>query len=269
MKKVIFILFSFLLTTFIFLSSAQKIKAINLFSLEEIQLHASSEDCWMLIDNKVYDLSNYLPDHDRYLDIREWCGRDATEDYNTKAGMNRDHSLRADEMLAAYLIGEFNQVQNDIESDEQQNTVVEVEQGDDNLPIIVEDKQQEDDLLIKQDLQSEINSPNPDFAPKYKVLIPVLLTAFAYYLTKKFLSKARHDFLWNSVLLIGFIPVVGFGFILALADQLAFLAKLNLNQMLHQHAQLSIIIGTAMLLHFIQRAKIYMSQGRVALKKKI
>ncbi len=69
---------------------------------------------WRL-KNKVYDLSNYLSDHDRYLDIRDWCGQDATDDYNTKAGKNKDHSVKADEMLAAYMIGELDIVPNNNE----------------------------------------------------------------------------------------------------------------------------------------------------------
>lgn len=236
MKKIFFVSIFVFLSLLAISSLSKTVQAQNSYSLDEIELHQTPEDCWMAIEGQVYDLSNYLPDHDRFLDIRQWCGQDATEDYNTKAGMNRDHSSRADEMLAAYLIGE-------LLGSEESNSV----------------------QVAKIDEQT--TSPNPDLAPRYKVFLPVLLTIIIYYLTKKFLSKARHDFLWNTILLIGLIPVVAFGFILALADQVAFLAKINFTQMLRQHAQLSIIIGTAMILHFIQRAKIYFSQGKSSFRK--
>jgi cytochrome b involved in lipid metabolism len=237
MKKILFISLFIVLNVLAFRSLTKNIQAQNSYSLDEIGLHQTPEDCWMAIEGQVYDLSNYLPDHDRFLNIREWCGRDATKDYNTKAGMGRDHSIRADEMLAAYLIG-------DLATDEVVN------------------------LVEVNEVDEKIDSPNPNFSPKYNVYLPVLITIIIYYLSKKFLGKARHDFLWNSILLIGLIPVVVFGFILALADQIEFLTKINFNQMLSQHAQLSIIVGTAMILHMIQRAKIYLSQGKSSFRKR-
>jgi len=237
MKKSFYIFLFILLTRLTFISFTKKVQAQSFYSMNEIKLHQTQEDCWMTIDGQVYDLSNYLPDHDRYLNIREWCGQDATDDYNTKAGMDRDHSLRADEMLAAYLIGGLA-------------------------------SSEETDFFQAAEIDEKTSAPNPDFVPRYRVFLPVLVTIVLYFLTKKFLSKARQDFLWNSVLLIGLIPVVGFGFVLALADQVPFLAKINFTQMLYLHAQLSIIISTAMILHFIQRSKIYLSQGKSSFRKR-
>lgn len=236
MKKIFFIFLFVVLNLLAIVNLTRIVQAQDLYSLAEVELHQTPEDCWMVIEGQVYDLSNYLADHDRYLDIREWCGQDATEDYNTKARMDRDHSPRADEMLAEYLIGELT-------------------------------SSEEADLVQATEVNREISSPNSDLAPRYKVFLPVLLTIIIYYLTKKFLSKARHDFLWNTILLIGLIPVVGFGFILALADQIAFLDSVNLTELLHEHAQLSIIIGTVMILHFVKRVKIYLSQGKSSFRK--
>ena len=67
--------------------------------------HATPEDCWMAIRATVYDLSLYLPEHPSRPDIvLPWCGKDASEAYNTK-GKGRKHSAAADELLANYKIG--------------------------------------------------------------------------------------------------------------------------------------------------------------------
>lgn len=45
-----------------------------------------------------------MAEHDRYMDIRDWCGRDMTEDFQTKAGLGKDHKPATYEMLKDYLI---------------------------------------------------------------------------------------------------------------------------------------------------------------------
>ncbi|MFA6813986.1 MAG: hypothetical protein GX943_02915 [Candidatus Pacebacteria bacterium] len=237
MKKILFSFLFIFLGSLIFLTLGNKIQAQSLYSMNEVELHQTPDDCWMVIEDQIYDLSSYLVDHDRWLNIRDWCGSDATDDYNNKAGMNRDHSVKADEMLAGYLIA-------DLANSEEIN------------------------LTQSAENDRQANVPTSVLVSRYKVFLPVLLTIALYFLSKKFLSKIKHDFLWNSILLLGLIPVVGFGFILALADQLAFLAKINFTQMLHQHAQLSIIFGTVMVLHFIQRLKAYLSQGKASFRKR-
>ncbi|ABD87487.1 cytochrome b5 domain-containing protein [Rhodopseudomonas palustris] len=71
----------------------------------ELAKHTTPETCWMAIRGDVYDLAAYLPDHpSRPQIIEPWCGKDATEAYNTKT-KNRPHSKEADEMLPKYRIG--------------------------------------------------------------------------------------------------------------------------------------------------------------------
>lgn len=75
------------------------------YRLDEISLHDRLEDCWMVIEGQVHDLSAYVPRHpaaDEVLEI--WCGRDATEGMRTK-DRGRDHSARAWRMLDRYRIG--------------------------------------------------------------------------------------------------------------------------------------------------------------------
>jgi cytochrome b involved in lipid metabolism len=76
-------------------------------SAAELAGHARPEACWMAIRGSVYDLTSYLPDHpSRPQVVEPWCGKEATEAYNTKM-KGRPHSKEADELMAKYRIGSF------------------------------------------------------------------------------------------------------------------------------------------------------------------
>ena len=73
----------------------------------ELARHAMPNNCWMAIRGSVYDLSAYLPEHPSRPDIIEpWCGKEATQAYNTKT-KGRPHAPYADELLGKYRIGAF------------------------------------------------------------------------------------------------------------------------------------------------------------------
>ena len=75
------------------------------FSLSDVAEHDSLESCWMAIEGKVYDFTDYIPEHPTPPRIMEvWCGREATEGMRTK-GYGRDHSPAAWAMMEPYLIG--------------------------------------------------------------------------------------------------------------------------------------------------------------------
>jgi cytochrome b involved in lipid metabolism len=77
------------------------------YTSADLASHATPEDCWMAIRGDVYDLTGYLPDHpSRPALFIPWCGREATEAYNTKT-KGRPHSAEADQLLAQYRIGRF------------------------------------------------------------------------------------------------------------------------------------------------------------------
>ncbi|MBL37542.1 MAG: cytochrome B5 [Xanthomonadales bacterium] len=75
------------------------------YSLSEVTKHATLEDCWMVIEGTVYDVSDYVPRHPAPPSVLEpWCGREATEGMRTK-GEDSDHSARAWRMLERYRVG--------------------------------------------------------------------------------------------------------------------------------------------------------------------
>ncbi len=75
------------------------------YSWAEIAEHDHLDSCWKVIEGKVYDFTDYIPQHPTPPRIMEaWCGREATEAMRTK-GIGRDHSAAAWAMMEPYLIG--------------------------------------------------------------------------------------------------------------------------------------------------------------------
>lgn len=80
---------------------------LAVYSVEEIALHAAADDCWLLIDGKVYDVTEYVARHPGGKAVVEGCGKDSTELYETRPmGSGTPHSDKAREGLANYLIGQ-------------------------------------------------------------------------------------------------------------------------------------------------------------------
>jgi cytochrome b involved in lipid metabolism len=56
-------------------------------SWNELALHATSSDCWTVVDDIVYDITNYIPSHPRRGGgpdiVVGMCGIDGTALYNT------------------------------------------------------------------------------------------------------------------------------------------------------------------------------------------
>ncbi len=75
------------------------------YSLDEIKRHDNDEDCWIIIENKVYNVTNFLSEHPGGADrISPYCGEDATQAFNTKDGEG-SHSSTARNLREQYLIG--------------------------------------------------------------------------------------------------------------------------------------------------------------------
>lgn len=76
------------------------------YSITDVEKHNLVSDCWIIIEDKIYDVTKYLPDHDQYTKVlRESCGKDATEGWKTKGNKNKPHSKKAQLLLKRYEIG--------------------------------------------------------------------------------------------------------------------------------------------------------------------
>ncbi|CBI27309.3 hypothetical protein VitviT2T_000019 [Vitis vinifera] len=75
----------------------------KLFSMQEASLHNSKDDCWVVIDGKVYDVTTYLDEHPGGDDvILATTGKDATDDFE-----DAGHSNDARELMKSFCVGEL------------------------------------------------------------------------------------------------------------------------------------------------------------------
>ncbi|CAL9242698.1 unnamed protein product [Arabidopsis halleri] len=75
----------------------------KVFTLAEVSQHSSSQDCWIVIDGKVYDVTKFLDDHPGGDEvILTSTGKDATDDFEDVG-----HSSTAKAMLDEYYVGDI------------------------------------------------------------------------------------------------------------------------------------------------------------------
>ena len=80
-----------------------QINTSKTYSIDEVAKHAIESDCWIVINNNVYDTTNYLVIHPGGASaISPYCGGDATTAYE---GMRKHISSRAVADLASIIIG--------------------------------------------------------------------------------------------------------------------------------------------------------------------
>lgn len=90
-------------------SSSKKTYAVGLaLSSDEVNKHAVSSDCWLIIENKVYQATDYLSKHPGGADrIIPYCGTDATQPFLTQGGKGK-HSQTALQELGMLYLGDLN-----------------------------------------------------------------------------------------------------------------------------------------------------------------
>ncbi|XP_073232489.1 cytochrome b5-like [Porites lutea] len=73
------------------------------YTLEEVRKHNQAGSSWLVIDNKVYDVTKFLDEHPGGEEVLlEQAGGDATENFEDVG-----HSSDARELMLTYLIGEL------------------------------------------------------------------------------------------------------------------------------------------------------------------
>jgi cytochrome b involved in lipid metabolism len=62
-------------------------KIMKTYALDEIAKHNKAGDCWIIIDNKVYDVSNFLKEHPGGQKVvLKLAGKDATKEFKNLHG---------------------------------------------------------------------------------------------------------------------------------------------------------------------------------------
>lgn len=77
------------------------------FTAAEVSDHNSEDDCWMIINAKVYNVTTYINKHPGGEEILQGCGVDATEMFEGRPTTGQPHSRSAESLLESYYIGEL------------------------------------------------------------------------------------------------------------------------------------------------------------------
>jgi hypothetical protein len=221
------------------------VSAQTTYTLDDVQSHNTVNDCWMIFEDKVYDVTSRMEIHNTsYLDITAWCGKDMTNDFKTKAGEGKDHKPGTYTMLDGLYIG-------DLSMDETTAT------------------ETEEEITTSSDEQ-----PNEEIRPanRYNFFAPFLGTLLLYSVTyllkkKKVFAKPNFDLLWNSLMVVFLVPSVVFGIFMVLRYQFPTLWDLNFD-FKYWHVEGSIAFGTLVVLHFFMRWGVYLVPFRRLLKKR-
>jgi cytochrome b involved in lipid metabolism len=213
------------------------------YSIEDVSIHNTEDDCWMIFEDSVYDLTEYIDSHDIYMDIRDWCGKDMTEDFITKDGVGRDHKPFSYELLEEYKIGEI---------------------GEDEITIQIQNVETEDNIPEES---TAIDSEEKKSTSPYNLPVPLFLSIILYWvpylLIKKGIIKGSiksFNGFWNTMLLfLLLIPALGFGVVMMIRYKVKSLWNIDFDFM-YWHVELSLVMGILALNHFLQRFKIYRAQ---------
>lgn len=78
----------------------KKIKKDDTYTLNEIKKHNKKTDAWIIINKKVYNITDWIKKHPGGLIIMRGVGKDATNLFNSIG-----HSDHAKKILKTYYIG--------------------------------------------------------------------------------------------------------------------------------------------------------------------
>lgn len=80
----------------------------KLYSLDEIAQHGTDTDCWLAIEGKVYNVTDFVSKHPGGKAILNGCGRDATTLFNERPTNSKGpHPDQAKEVMKEYYIGDL------------------------------------------------------------------------------------------------------------------------------------------------------------------
>ena len=77
---------------------------MEIYTIEEVNQHNTDTDCWVVIDKKVYDISEFVSQHPGGKQILVSVSGDDVTDYFYE--LHRKEIL--EEVASDYLIGELN-----------------------------------------------------------------------------------------------------------------------------------------------------------------
>lgn len=84
-----------------------ELATVERYTLEEVATHNHKDDCWLVMEGVVYEVTPYVQSgfHPGKEAILMGCGKDATELFNNRPNGSGAHSDRARSMLQKYYKG--------------------------------------------------------------------------------------------------------------------------------------------------------------------
>lgn len=212
------------------------------FAQDDYTLHNTVNDCYVKFENSVYDITDYIVLHDKYLNIRSWCGNDITQDFMTKDGSGEDHKTSSYYLLEQYKLYDINS------SATTPTTGVTTQQPTNTKEITT--------LVVKSTTKN--SSP-------YNLVIPLILSLSLYWIPYFIIKSQKKSMIkfnafFNTTMLLSLlIPSLGFGIFMMLRYKFPKLYDINFN-FLYWHVELSLFMGLLGMSHFLSRLKMYLLQ---------
>lgn len=257
-RKIITTLFASALLLAVFVLPI-KAATTNTYTVADVAKHNTASDCYMIFENSVYNITSYVKLHDKYMDIRSWCGNDMTTAFKTKDGSGEDHRASTYTMLANYKIGEL------VSATAVPTTAVPTTTIS-TTPITTTKTVSASNVATVTPTVSNTISAIPPITSRYNFFVPFLATVILYVITyyaatKGWFGKSwilpKANLFWNSILVISLIPSALFGFFMMFQYDIPALANINFD-FLWWHVEGSVIFGTTVICHYIQRFKQYL-----------
>lgn len=210
--------------------SAQKAFAAMTYTTTDVAKHSIATDCWMIFESGVYDLTAYLKSHDKFMNIRSWCGKDMTEDFMTKDGKGVDHKSSTYNLLEAYKIGELQTATNSTTGNPYNFF----------LPVL---------LTLGLYFGTEYLTKK-----KKSNGTPVL-------------QKHTFNLVWNVILLLSLIPSALFGIYMIARYSFSDLAKVDFD-FTYWHVEGALVMASIALGHIISRLPQLIGQLKLSVKRR-
>lgn len=102
MKNMILIILSLVFVSGCGSVSNDQDVVLKSYNIDEVAKHGTESDCWIVVHDKVYDMSKFVAQHPGGQAILQGCGKDATDLFEAKS-----HSAKAKDILTGYLAGDL------------------------------------------------------------------------------------------------------------------------------------------------------------------
>lgn len=76
-------------------------------TMSDVAKHNTPENCWIVVEDKVYDLTSFIAQGQHPPVITDSCGKDGTITFNTRGGRNSPHPEQANQILSTLYKGQL------------------------------------------------------------------------------------------------------------------------------------------------------------------